>query len=503
LDVGICGEVVETIGDLSAVEAAEVIDAAGMVVSPGFIDMHSHGDFMLPFLPTADSKVQQGITLEVVGNCGSSMAPFSPSMIEEVNRTYKEEGSTKVVRWDTFAGFFNHLRQQGTSVNVAALVGHGTIREKVMGMSDSVPDPAQLAEMKDEVRHAMNVGALGLSTGLIYTPNVYARTPEIAALAHTASEGGGIYTSHIRGEGNTLLEAVDEAIEVGRRAEIRVEVSHLKASGEINWHKMPLVIEKIDGARRAGVDISADMYPYPASNTSLSSLMPSWAHVGGKHEMLARLTEPTLRSRIHEELSDPLHSNGVGWDKIVISNCPHRKEYQGRAISEISEEQKQGPLDTVMDILVETRLNIDIIMFSMKEENVVLGLSCDFVSIGTDGSGYAFEGPFSGGKPHPRNFGTFPRVLGYYSRQLGLFSLEQAVRKMTGFPADRLGLHHRGYLKGGFFADLVIFNPQTVMDRASFTHPHQVPAGIPFVMVNGHWVIINGKHSGEKPGKII
>ncbi|KPL87466.1 N-acyl-D-amino-acid deacylase family protein [Levilinea saccharolytica] len=501
-DVGVRGSQIAAVGDLSQAEAAQVVDASGLMVAPGFIDMHSHGDFMLPFLPTADSKVQQGITLEVVGNCGSSMAPLSPAMAAEVNQE-KDSRAGQEVTWETFGEFLDTLRRQGTALNVVALVGHGTVREKVMGMTDAAPTPEQLAAMQDEVRAAMQAGARGLSTGLIYTPNVYAKTDEIVALARTAAEMGGIYTSHVRGEGNSLLEAVDEAIQVGREAGISVEVSHLKASGVRNWDKMALVIEKIQKAREEGLNVNADMYPYPASNTGLSSLIPDWAHVGGREAMVARLQDPALRAQLRAELHDEVNANGVGWDRIFISDCPSNPRLEGRHLGEIAAERGVHPWEAVFDILIETRCVADMIMFTMQEENVALGLQQPWVMIGTDASGRAAEGPFSAGKPHPRNYGSFPRVLGYYARQQELFSVEEAVRKMTSLPASKLGLTQRGYLRPGCYADMVVFDAQAVIDRSTFQQPHQYPQGIRWVVVNGQVVVKDGQHTGALPGQIL
>ena len=496
-DLAISGERITTIENLPNAQARQVIDARGLVVAPGFIDAHSHGDYVLPFLPTADSKIAQGITLEVVGNCGGSMAPLSPAMREELNKDKLIETAGDKVDWETFEGYLDRLRRQGVSVNVAPLVGHGTVREKVMGMTDAAPTSQQLAEMKDEVARAMDAGAIGFTTGLIYTPNVYAETAEIVALAQAAAEKDGIYTSHIRGEGDTLLEAAEEALTVGRRAEIAVEISHLKASGPRNWPKMPQVIDLIETARREGLDVTADMYPYPASNTGMTSLIPAWAHVGGTEAFIQRLKDPATRQRLHAEVRDER------WESILIAYCPAHQEYNGRYMHEIAAERKQHPLDAVMDILVDANLSTDIIMFGMKEENVALGLKQPWVMIGTDGGGRAFEGPYAAGKPHPRNFATFPRVLGKYCREEKLFPLEEAVRKMTALPAEKFRLRQRGLLKPGYFADVVLFDPLTVIDTSTFVDPHQRPTGIPWVLVNGQPVIADGKHTGARPGQMV
>jgi len=502
-DVGIVDEKIVEIGDLSSIQAVREIDALGMMVAPGFIDIHSHGDWTLPFLPTADSKIHQGITLEVVGNCGSSMAPLSEAMREEMNAENRLAGREYTVDWLGFGEFLDRLMRQGVSVNVAALAGHGTIRKKVMGMSDRKPNSRQMEEMKSEVTRAMEEGAVGFSTGLIYAPNVYAGTEEIVELAKCAARLGGIYTSHIRGEADTLLEAIREALEVGRRAEIPVEISHFKASGVNNWHKMPEAIALIESAREEGLDVMADMYSYPVSNTELSSLIPPDIHVGGADRMIARLKSTDCRKRLHTFFTDPVAVNGVDWDGIFISSCPTNPSYEGRHIQEISAARGQGPVDAVVDILIETRLNTDIIEFTMKEENVQLGLKQPFVSICTDASGAVSEGPLSRGKPHPRAYGSFPRVLGRYAREKGLFSVEEAVRKMTSLPASRLGLSKRGQLKPGYYADVVVFDPLEVCDVATYAQPHQYAVGIPWVMVNGQVVIENGRHTGGLPGRIV
>jgi N-acyl-D-amino-acid deacylase len=500
-DLGIQGERIAAIGNLSGAEATTTIDASGMAVTPGFIDMHSHGDFVLPFLPTADSKVHQGITLEVVGNCGSSMAPITDEMGSQIIFDQELLGDA-TVDWSSFGEFLDRLRQ-GISLNVASLVGHGTIREKVMGMTDAPPTPEQLARMQAEVRQAMEEGAVGLSTGLIYPPSVYADGNEIAALAQVVAEHDGIYTSHIRGESNTLIESLSEALEVGRRTGVRVQISHLKASGVRNWHKMPAALELLQRARDEGIDVMADMYSYPASNTSLSTLVPAWTHVGGRDAMLARLQDPEVRARVHEEGVDPIDVNGVDWDQIYISSCTARPDYEGRHLQDIADERRQHPWDAVMDVLVETRINADIIEFTMQEENVAMGLRDPHVMICTDATGRAVEGPFSAGKPHPRNYGSFPRVLGRYVREEQLFPIEEAVRKMTSLPASRLGINERGRLAAGCFADVVVFDPRRVADAATFTQPHQYPLGIEWVLVNGQAVIRQGEHTRATSGQVV
>jgi N-acyl-D-aspartate/D-glutamate deacylase len=331
---------------------------------------------------------------------------------------------------------------------------------------------------------------------------MYAATDEIAALAEVASSHGGIYTSHIRSEGSALMEAIDEAVTIGRIADIPVQVSHLKASGVRNWHKMPKAVEAIEKARSQGLDVSADMYAYNASNTSLSSLISGWAHVGGHETMLKRLQNPGLRKQLTSELANEMDAEGVGWDAILISDCAPMPELQGMTIMQIAEKWNLSPLDTVMDVLIKTDLIADIIEFSMTEENVALGLQQPWVSVCTDAAGRAAEGPFSIGKPHPRNYGSFPRILGYYCRELEIFSMEEAIRKMTSLPASKLGLKHRGLLTSGYAADVVVFDPLTVRDTATFKQPHQYPIGIEWVLVNGQVVIAGGEHQRTRPGVV-
>jgi N-acyl-D-amino-acid deacylase len=504
VDIGIQGDRIVAIGGLSQAEAGEIISAQGMVVAPGFIDMHSHADFSLPISPTANSKIHQGVTFELVGNCGISPAPIDDQSRQSAMANSILDGPGMDWAWDTFNSYLDRLRTTGISVNVGALVGHGTIRSLVMGEGDGLPNENQIDKMKNEVRLAMQAGAFGLSTGLIYPPNVYSSTDEIVALARCAADEGGIYASHIRGEADTVLKAVDEAIEIGKRANIPVEISHLKAKFHPNWHKMSIILEKIEKARAVGLDVTADMYPYTALNTSLSALLPPWVHVGGKNAMLHRLQNEIDRARIRQDLSAVAVQDQPGyWERTFISACPKQADFEGRHLQDLAAEIGVSPETAVMDILIEVESNVEMIQFLMSDENLELGLRSPNVMIGSDGEGRSAEGPLAVGKPHPRNYGTFPRVLGHYVREKKLFSLEEAVYKMTGLPAEKLHLHQRGLLKPGFFADVVIFDPETVADRATFIQPHQYPAGIPTVFVNGKVVIREGKHTQARPGRCL
>jgi N-acyl-D-amino-acid deacylase len=502
-DVAIARDRIEAIDLLPGASAVRVIDATGHVVAPGFVDMHSHADFVLPGLPTADSKVHQGFTLEVVGNCGASPAPLTPARRQDVIDTSALTVPALAWDWTTFRSYLDGLTRQGLSINVAPLVGHGTVRLLVMGPGDARPTADQLRAMAIEVRRAMDDGAVGLSTGLIYAPGVFADTDELVGLARAAGEAGGFYASHIRGEGDTLLPAIAEAIEVGRRASLAVEISHLKAAGRANWPKMAQAIELIEAARAEGLDVTADMYPYPAGSTALSALLPPWVHAGGREPLLARLADPAARARIQAVLDGPGMARDAGWDGIAIAGCPARPEYEGQTLARIAAGLGVPPGEAAIEVLRQAKGDADMVLFMMSEENVALGLERLWVMIGSDGEGRAAQGPYATGKPHPRNYGTCPRLLGHYVRDRGLLSLPEAIRKMTSLPASKLGLRDRGRLEPGAVADVVVFDPATVADTATFAEPHRYPRGIPWVLVNGEPVIAGGQHTGSRPGRVL
>jgi N-acyl-D-amino-acid deacylase len=502
-DVAIAGERIEAVGLLSGASAARVIDAAGQVVAPGFVDMHSHADFVLPGLPTAESKVHQGFTLEVVGNCGASPAPLTPERRQDVIDTSALTLPALTWDWTTFRSYLDGLTRQGISINVAPLVGHGTIRLLVMGPGDARPTAGAIDAMAREVRRAMDEGAVGLSTGLIYAPGVFAGTDELVALARAAGQVGGFYASHIRGEGDTLLPAIAEAIDVGRRASVPVEISHLKAAGRSNWPKMAQAIELIEAARAEGLDVTADMYPYPAGSTALSALLPAWVHAGGRDALLARLADAADRARIRVVLDGPGMARDAGWDGIVIAGCPARPEYEGQTLARIAAGLGMSPDEAVIEVVRQAKGDADMILFMMSEDNVALGLGRPWVMIGSDGEGRAARGPYATGKPHPRNYGTCPRLLGHYVRDRGLLSLPEAIRKLTSLPAGKLGLRDRGRLEPGAVADVVVFDPATIADTATFAEPHRYPDGVPWVLVNGEPVIAGGQHTGRRPGRVL
>jgi N-acyl-D-amino-acid deacylase len=494
-DVGLTGDAITDIGDLSAAVAERTIDGSGLSAAPGFIDIHSHSDFTLPINPRAESKIRQGVTTEVVGMCGNSPAPLSSASKERRSKSNPD----LPWEWDTYAEYLDFLREQGTSVNVVPLVGHGTVRDMVMGPVDRPPTEDELREMKAQIARAMDEGAWGLSTGLIYAPSIYAKTEELIELSRVPAGRGGFYFSHIRGESETLLQAIGEAIEVGEEAGLPVQIAHLKASGPEYWPSLGQALALIDDARTRGVDVSADRYPYIASSTGLSASLPSWAHDGGTDALLERLRQPDARARI---LADPF-SRSREWDRTVIAYAPHRPELEGLSVAEVAEQQDADPGTTALDILLEAEGRVSVIHYGMSEDNLRIVLRHPAVVIGSDGSARTPEGPLGEGKAHPRNYGTFPRVLAKYTRDEQVLSWPEAIRKMTGQTADRLHLPDRGYLRKGWRGDVVLFNPQTVRDTATFAEPYQFPTGIEYVFVNGQAVITPEGHTGALPGQIL
>lgn len=477
-------------------EAARVIDAGGRkYLAPGFIDAHSHSDLPLVVNPTADSKVMQGVTLEVIGQCGSSGAPRNMGLRMDPDETPSEAGA-EVPEWTDMASYMEVLESQGVSVNVAPLVGHGTVRRQVMGTERRAPTPEELEKMKTLVAQAMEQGAFGLSTGLIYVPGTYAATDEVVELAKIASSYGGKYFTHIRNEGPRLLEAVQEAITIGMEAGLPVQISHFKAMGEPNWGKVKDSIALVEKAREDGLDITADQYPYTASSTGLASSVPSSAWSGGRG--LERLKDPAQRRQILDALK--AHGN---WDKIVIASLSHPddQEFIGKSILETSEAQGIAPEEAVLGLLERNRGVVQIINHAMCEEDVRTVMVQPWVMAGSDGR--AFNAAKPNGKPHPRSYGTFVRILGRYVREHKLLRLEEAVRKMTSLPAMRLGLQDRGILREDMRADLVLFDADTVVDNATFADPHRYPSGVEYVLVNGVIVVDDGRHNGERPGIVL
>ena len=503
-DVGIVGDRVSAIGDLSTAETRSALDATGCVVSPGFVDMHSHADSTLPILPTADSFLRQGITTTVFGMCGGTPVPLLDETRELViARRKSDEYDLPWEEWSTYGSYLAWLKDLGISLNVVPLVGQGTIRSAVLGFSADAPNADQLVRMQAQVVQAMDEGAIGLSTGLIYPPGSYASTEELIEVTRPAGERDGFYFSHIRGEAAGLLDAVAEAIRIGRETGAAVQIAHFKAQGEANWHLSPKALKLVDQARAEGVDVTTDMYPYVAGSSSLVSMLPQWGQVGGKEATLARLGDRATRARLAEDMSAKGFFRSYRWDQILIAESPKNRVYEGRYVSDLAAKAGKESPDWVFDALLETGLQIQMIAFYASEENLRAQLRHPRMMVGTDGSGRGTEGPLSQGKPHPRSYGTFPRILGRYVREQGVIPLEEAIRKITGLPAEKLRWTDRGLLREGYRADLVVFDPETVMDRATYEDPHQYPVGIRHVLVNGRIVVRDETHTGARPGRVL
>ena len=505
-DVGVADGRIAVVAAEISQEAARTIDAQGYHLAPGFIDPHSHSELPLLIDPRAESKIRQGVTTEIVGNCGASPAPLHGAEIDEMRAGADRLGLE--VTWTEVGGYLDRLRSSGVALNVVLLVGHGTVRGCVLGHGDVQPDAAQLAEMEDLVAEAMAQGARGLSTGLFYPPGHYARIDEVVTLARVAARYGGTYFSHIRNEADAALAAVAEAIEIGQRAEIGVQIAHLKLSGYRNWGKIDGLVAMFDDAARVGVRLGADQYPYHASSTWLAAMLPYWAQGGGTKAVAERLREPAVRAQLkadfEENRAEWEDRGGVReWSEIVISDCDPRPEVLGRSVAEIAETDGVDPLDAAFDLIAISEALAGAVWYTQSEENVRILMRHPIVVVGSDGYALSPDGILGRRKCHPRSYGTFPRVLGKYVREERVLTLEEAVRKMSAIPAERFGLADRGIVREGAWADLVLFDRDTVADRATFAEPHQYPDGIPYVIVNGRIVIDGGEHTGVLPGRVL
>lgn len=491
-DVAVQDKRIVAVGKLGGAAARRVIDAGELALAPGFIDAHSHSDTSILANPGAESKIRQGVTTEVVGQCGASAAP----LVERALETAADEADEDVtVCWGSMAQYMEAVDRRGVALNIAPLIGHGQIRACAMGYDRRPPSAEELAKMERLVAESMEAGAFGLTTGLIYPPGCYGDTDEVVALAKVVSRYGGVYMSHIRDEEAGLLTAVGEAIDIGRRAHLPVQISHHKACDAPNWGRVKDSLAMIEAARREGIDVTADQYPYVATATGLSSIIPDWAHEGGPQALVGRLTDPATRARLRAEVAPVQEVRG--WKNVYISAARGHQECEGKNIVEIAGMTGKEPVDAAFDLIAETGAAVGMVRFSMCEEDVATVMSYPGTMIGSDSSAIA---PSRGGKPHPRTYGTFPRVLGRYVRELKVLRLEDAIRKMTGFPAWRLGLWDRGLIRPGFAADLVLFDPETVADRATFADPHQFPVGIKVVVVNGQVTVEDGEQGSTRAG---
>jgi len=507
-DIGIREGRIAAIGDLATASRKRTIDAQGKVVAPGFIDMLGQSELTILVDPRLPSKVYQGITSEITGE-GGSAAPLNDSIVQNDKPAFAHYKVTP--DWRTFREYFARLEKQGMGINLASYVGATQVRRMVLGDADVQPTPAQLEQMKALVRDAMRDGAVGVSTSLEYAPAPYAKTEEIIALAAEAAPFGGIYATHMRSEGDSVMESIDESVRIGREAHIPVEIWHLKVAGKNNWGKMPEVVAKINAARAAGADVTANTYAYPAWSNSLSAFVPPWAHDGGDAKLIERLKDPATRARIRKDLLTPSKEWDNEWDEIpgpdAVIICavqnPNLLPLQGKTLAEIAKLQNKDPMDALFDLLIEDKAFTEIAAFGMSEPDVALALQQPWVSIDNDSSGTSPEGLLGQEHPHPRAYGTFPRVLRKYVREEKKLTLEDAIRKFSALPAQRMRLTDRGVLKSGMWADVVIFDPNTIRDLATFDKPNQLSEGMEYVLVNGVPVIDGGKMTGALPGKVL
>ncbi len=505
-DLGIAAGRVARVAEGIEQEAKRTIEAQGLHVAPGFIDAHTHSDLTLLVSPRAESKIRQGVTTEVIGNCGFSPAPLLGAAVEEVRDETKSLGLN--VTWTSVAEYLERLCKPGIAVNVVPLVGHNIVRGAVLGFDDVQPTPEQQAEMERLVAQAMEQGARGLSSGLFYPPGFYARTEEVIELARVAARYGGIYASHIRSETNRLFEAVAEAVEIGKQAEIQVQISHVKLEGYRNWEGADRLLAMLEDADSQGVRVGCDQYPYTAGASWLAYILPYWAQAGGTKAVAERLRDPEVRARLtkdwEENRAEWEDRGGMrDWTDLLITDCAARPKVQGKNIAEIAADEGKDPLETALDLIVVSDGQVECVCFGQLEDNVRALMRHPLVVVGSDGESLAPHGVLAQGKPHPRNYGTFPRVLGHYVREEKVLSLEEAVKKMTSVTAERFGLTDRGVIREGTWADLVLFDAQTVADKATYPDPHQYPVGISEVIVNGVVVVDHGQHTGALPGQVL
>ena len=507
-DIAIKDDRIVRIGNLSQATATRTIDAQGLVVAPGFIDMLGQSETFLLIDPRAMSKVMMGVTTEITGE-GESIAPINERQIKEQEDLLKLTGLT--IDWRTLDEYFKRLDKQGSGVNLGTFVGATQVREYVIGYDDRAPTPQELDQMKKLVADAMLDGALGLSTSLQYVPARFAKTAELIELAKVAHQYGGIYATHQRSEANTIDASLDEVFEIAQKAQIPVEIWHLKTAYKKNWGRMSHVLARIKQARDRGLDITADIYPYIAGSTALSACLPPWALEGGTEKMLERLRDPQTRERLKKEISEEqtawenIYLGSGGPSGVLIGAVLNREleSLQGKRISEIAAEQKKDPFDALFDLILADRGQTSAIYFMMSEADMRAAMQSPFVSFCTDSGARATDGPLAGSKSHPRGWGSYPRILGRYVRDEKLLSLETAVHKMTGAPAARIGLRDRGWIREGMFADITVFDPAKVMDRATFESPNQYPIGIEYVVVNGKISVDKGQRTSALAGRVL
>ncbi len=507
-DVALRGDRIAGVGDFKEAQARLTIDARGHAVAPGFINMLSWATESLIADGRSQSEIRQGVTTEIMGE-GVSMGPVNDRMREKMRREQKDIRYD--IPWTTLSEYLRFLEKRGVSCNVASFVGATTIREHVIGFEDKQPTPEQLEQMRALVRQEMEAGALGIGSSLIYPPAFYAKTPELIELCKVAAQYQGKYISHMRSEGNQLLEALDELIQISREAKIPAEVYHIKAAGQSNWPKLDPLLAKIEAAQKEGLKITADMYTYTAAGTGLDACLPPWTAEGGYPALFKRLRDPAMREKIAHEVKTPSDA----WENLYLAaGAPEKillvgfkseklKPLTGKSLAEVAKARGKDPVETIMDLIAEDESRIDSIYFLMAEENIRKELAKPWISFGSDEASQAPEGVFLKSNPHPRAYGNFARVLGKYVREEKLISLGEAIRRMSALPAANLGLDHRGLLQEGMFADVVVFDPAKIGDRATFEKPHQYAVGMKDVFVNGQQVLKDGEHTGAKPGRAL
>ena len=506
-DVGIRGDRIVAIGNLHRASAKSVIDATGLAVTPGFINMLSHSEVSLIADGRSMGELKQGVTTQIFGE--GSMGPLTDEMKK---RRMDQQGDIRYeIAWTTLAEYLTYLEKRGVSQNLASFIGAPTIREYVIGLEDKPPTPGQLDKMRELVRREMEAGALGVTTALIYPPATFAKTDELIELAKVAAKYRGKYIAHIRSEANQLTEAVEETIRISREAGLPAEIYHLKASGQANWPKLDQVIAMIEDARRQGLRITADMYTYTAGATGLNSCMPPWVYDGGAEAAYKRLQDPETRKKIADAIRTPSND----WENLyMLAGSPEQillvgfksdalKAQTGKTLAEVARLRGKDPTETIMDLVLEDRSRIGTVYFMMDEQNVRKQIRQPWVSFGSDAASMAPEGVFLKSSTHPRAYGNFARLLGKYVREEKVIPLAEAVHRLSGLPATNLGLDHRGFIKEGMFADVVVFDPQTIADRATFEQPHQYSVGVRHVFVNGVQVLKDGEHTGGKPGRAL
>jgi N-acyl-D-amino-acid deacylase len=506
-DVGIKGDRIAAVGNLKAATATTVVDATGLAVAPGFINMLSHSENSLITDGRSQGEIRQGVTTQIFGE--GSMGPLSDEM--KRRRTSSQGDLRFEIPWTTLAEYMTYLEKHGVSQNFASFVSATTVRENVIGLEDKPPTPEQLDRMRELVRQEMEAGALGVTTALIYPPAFYAKTEELIELCKVAAKYRGKYIAHIRSEGNQLIEAVEETLRISREAGLPSEIYHLKASGESNWNKMDKVIAMINEARRRGMKITADMYTYTAGSTGLDAAMPPWVFDGGRAAAEKRMQDAETRKKIADAIRTPTND----WENLyLLAGSPDRillvsfrsealKPLTGKTLGEVARMRGKDPVETIMDLVYEDHSRVGTVYFMMSEENIKKQLRQPWVSLGSDAASMAPEGPFLRSSTHPRAYGNFARLLGKYVREEKVITLQEAIRRLSGLPATNLGLDHRGFLKEGMFADLVVFDPATISDRATFENPHQYSVGVKQVFVNGVQVLKDGEHTGAKPGRAL